>query len=633
MAPTAAEPAGTSDGSNAAPRKRPPARASKSIAAPVEQPAAAIPEEPAGSDTTPRRRTRKPSAKKEAAPVEPLSEVAAAPAPRKRGPRKAAAKAGTAEAVEAEAAPPEEATPQPQEPAPAESVRPSRRRRGGKRSKAPALEAAPEPIEKEAPLDLTVGAHLILNLGLPEIHIHGVRYAPAIFFGNTETLENREHVAAEVKMAAAVGIHLHSTLVELPCPLAPDDTALDIAQSRLESLLAADPEGYVMPRVVFKTARGWPRENPSEMAVYGGETSGDPSIASDRFWQEAERALTRLVMRLRSTRWSGRVFAYHLEYGEWFQPVDQGYDRSVAARDAFRDWLREKYRNSIVTLRAAWFDGDAQFQTADVPAARKPTVNRAFFESRRERANIDLNEFLSDITARRLMSLARAVKKATDRQALVSVCYGYTFEFSGPASGHLALGLLESCPSIDLICGPPSYRDRNSGGAASLPSPVSSPPLYGKLWLSEDDTKTYLAAATDTDDFNPRTPDRFSTESSHSRAMGWTRAHGAGIGWMDLWGEGWLEDEGLWSKLGGYVRDYESFQQARRVARVPEVVALIDERSLLHVQRGETFHRKITAAARDALQRAGVSYGLYLQSDLTTDAFPTEAKLYLFFTP
>src|SRR5581483_1281717 len=156
-------------------------------------------------------------------------------------------------------------------------------------------------------------------------------------------------------------------------------------------------------------------------------STGDPSITSERFWQEAELSLVNLIDHLRSQEWGRRVFGYHLERGEWFQPADQGYDRSMANRDAFRDWLREKYDNSLVALRAAWYDGDVQFHTAEIPTIpAKPNQQRAFYETRRERSLIDFNEFTSESTARRLIALARTVKKATNNNALVSLCYGYT---------------------------------------------------------------------------------------------------------------------------------------------------------------------------------------------------------------
>lgn len=492
---------------------------------------------------------------------------------------------------------------------------------------------APEP--EEEPVDTSVGTHLLLRNGVPQIHINGKPYAPVFFFGNMENDAARTKVLSELRKAAQSGVHLHSTLVDLPCPLTEASHALDEIDNRLKAILDADPEGFVMPRVLFYPAKGWKREYPTEFAAYADGTTGDPSFTSERFWQEAERSMEMLISHLQGQEWGRRVFGYHLERGEWFQPADLGYDRSTANRDAFRDWLREKYRDDLVKLRGAWHNGDVQFHTADIPAViSKPNPQRAFFEMRRERNTVDFQEFTSETTARRLIRLARVVKKATNRQALVSACYGYTLEFGHGFSGHLALAQVLASSAIDLLSGPPSYRDRKPGGAASLPAPVDSFALHGKLWLSEDDTKTYLAPAnSDPEDFNPRLSDRFLTEQAQTRAMGKAFANRSGIGFMDLWGEGWLDDDGLWNRIETFAQRYERDLNRAETPQTPDVIALMDERSLLHIQRGEPFFRKLTADVRNTLQRAGISYALHLQTDVLAENFPTDAKLYLFLTP
>lgn len=517
-----------------------------------------------------------------------------------------------------------------------------RNRRGDKNQEEPIAAAAvvetavePEPVIEvvyEEPIDLAVGAHLVPHNGVPQIRIDDIPFPPVLFFGNMEDSGSSERVISEVRRAAEAGVHLHSTLVELICPLGETSAALDAIDARLRALIDADPDGYIMPRIVFVPARGWKREYPTEIASYADDSKGDPSITSERFWQACERSLTTLIEHLGQQLWGGRVFAYHLERGEWFQPADLGYDRSTANRDAFRDWLREKYKDSLILLRAAWYDGNVQFHTAEIPAVpAKPVMQRAFYEPRRERSTIDFQEFTSESTARRLIALARAVKKASANNALVSVCYGYTFEFGHGFSGHLALDMLLRSTAIDLISGPPSYRDRKPMGAASLPAPVSSLALYNKLWISEDDTKTYLAPELqDPEDFNPRLTDLNSTEQAQARSIGRALATGTGIGWMDLWGEGWLDNADLWTTIRAYT-DQAKLTQGKPDS--PEVIALIDEKSLLHIQKGEPFFRRLTNGLRDTLQRAGVSSGTYLQSDLLTDTFPTDAKLYLFLTP
>lgn len=642
--------------SGRATRRRPARKATRAVAKAEMEPVleAAEPTEPPAEEkakkpTTRRRRATRQKAE-EVAPPEAMAETAevettqaeeetaedstAETAVEKKPPirhrrgrgRKAVEKEGEAEqkatpivleAIEAE--PPvlpvleEIEIPQPEEP-------PARRRRAP-RKKAEAVESAR-------------GARLATRRGMVEIQIDGQSYPPVLFFGNMDGAKETRRVASEVQRAAKAGVHLHSTLIELPCPLLPEDSVYEMVDHRLQTLLEADPQGYVMPRIVFVPARGWRSQYPNDVIQYADGSTGDPSIASMRFWQEAENALAALIDHIRRTAYGDRVFGYHLERGEWFHPADRGYDRSFVNREAFREWLRAKYKKSVVALRAAWFDGNVQFHTAEIPML--PTIVRpemAFFEARKERRYIDFLEFTSDITAERLISLAKAVKEATENRALVSVCYGYTLEFCHTYSGHLALDRLLASPAIDLIAGPPSYRDRQAGGAGSYPAPVDSMALHGKLWLSEDDTKTFLAPDSgEPDDYNPRVDTRTATEQVHLRAMGNAMAHQCALAFMDLWGEGWLDSEEIWSRIGAFTARYRDFMKLRR-ATSPEVIALIDERSLLHVQKGEGFLRRLLHGQRDILLRCGASVGIYLQSDLTHRNFPTDAKLYLFLTP
>ncbi len=478
------------------------------------------------------------------------------------------------------------------------------------------------------------GTRIVTRRGLPELLIEGAPTPPILFFGNLDGQKQTRRVSGEIQRAAAAGVHLCSTLVELICPIPPDDTAYENVDERLQALMDANPKAYLMPRLVFVPAKGWQKQYPHEVNQYLDGPTDDPSIASDRFWMEVENSLTLLIEHIQRTPYGSRVIGYHLERGEWFHPAQDGYDRSYANREAFRGWLRRKYKNEVA-LRAAWNDGAVQFYTAEIPPLpAQPRPDAAFFEPRRERRWIDFMEYTSEMMAERLISLSKVVKEATNHRALVSVCYGYTFEFGHTFSGHLALGRLLSASSIDIVAGPPSYRDRLPGAAGAFPCPVDSFAIHGKLWLSEDDTKTHLAQGGNAtpDDYNPRMENRAQTEQAHLRAMGQALAHQTAVGWMDLWGEGWLDAEDIWERIGKFSDLYRRTLPHRRL-RSPEVVALVDERSLLHIQRGEAFLRRLLQGQREAILRCGASVGFYLQSDVTARHFPTDAKLYLFLTP
>jgi hypothetical protein len=617
-------------------RKAEPVSRSVEVEAPVVEPSVPA-EAPTSVDENPSVKPQRPS--------------------RRRGGRRGKPEAVTPslelEAPVAEAAPPVEA----EEPA-AQPERPSRRR-GGRRRKTeeeapaealPAVAEAPpfagpaEEVEAkpkrgarrkaEPAEDLSKGARLVTRRGLVELHINGQPYAPVFFFGNVEGEKETRRVVSEVQRAAAHGVHLHSTLVELTCPLPPDDTVYETLDARLTAILDADPKGYVMPRIVFVPAPGWRKQYPNEVNHYADGSTDDPSIASDRFWVEAEHSLRAVIEHIHRMAYGDRVIGYHLERGEWFHPADGGYDRSFANREAFRTWLRAKYKNSEAALRASWFDGQVQFYTVEIPPLPgSPRPEIAFYEPRKERRWIDFLEYTSDVTADRLVSLSKIVKQASSNKALVSVCYGYTFEFGHTFSGHLALGRVVSAPTIDIVAGPPSYKDRHPGGAGSLPSPAGSMGVHGKLWLSEDDTKTYLAPANPSpDDYNPRIDNRTATEQVHARAVGTALAHQTAIAWMDLWGEGWLDSDDIWDRVGSFSRRYAEFMKLRR-AWSPDVVILVDEKSLLHLQKGEGFIRKLLQEQRDRIQRSGASVAFYLQNDVTARNFPTGAKLYVFLNP
>lgn len=520
-----------------------------------------------------------------------------------------------------------------QEPAPEEAQPPSE-----PAGQPEVQEEAPRPSRttrrRSAAKASETGCRLVTRRGLAELHVAGTPHAPVFFFGNTGGAKEAKRVASEVRRAARAGVHLFSTLVELPCPLPPDDTVYDELDARIAVFFEADPEAYILPRLVFVPAPGWRKQYPDDVIRYADGTTGDLSLASDRFWMEAEHALRGIIEHLERTPHRDRIIGFHLERGEWFHPADTGFDLSFANREAFREWLRAKYKNSVVALRAAWFDGEVQFHTAEIPSLPKaePSLNM-LWAPRRERRMIDFLEYTSDITARRLISLATAAKEASGNRALVSVCYGYTFEFDHTFSGHLALEKVLDCPAIDIISGPPSYRDRRIGGAASFPAPVDSAAVHGKLWISEEDIKTHLAPENGApDDFNPRLPASSATHHAQMRSMGKALAHQVGLAWMDLWGEGWLDASDIWEDIGIYHSHYAGFLKHRK-ARSPEVAVLLSERSLLHIRRDASFLRRLLSHHRDIFQRLGASVGFYLQSDVTHRGFPTDPKLYVFLNP
>jgi hypothetical protein len=432
-----------------------------------------------------------------------------------------------------------------------------------------------------------------------------------------------------MKMAGEAGVHVHSHLVEFEVDPRSVEASVQFAAYMLKRSIEADPEAQVLFRIVFIAPAGWTESYPDARYSTADGMLAEPSISDDKFWDVAKECLTRFVQTLRLLDQKDHILGVHLERGEWFYGQGWGYDTSIAAKGKFRDWARVRYRNDVVALRAAWFDGTTSFNSLTIPEYRpdKGAPEKFIRSSRRERRWVDYHLFLSDSIVERIGDLAYAAKQASEGYFLVGASYGYTFEWSHPASGHLSLGKLLRTPEIDFIAGPPSYSTRQPGGAAPFPGPIDSFALNGKLYISEEDFKTSIGGRAEPDDFNPVIKTPQALESVHWRGAGSALAHGSGVCWMDLWGNGWLKTPGIWDRAS-HVKDFLIRRMAAPL-QDPDVAIFIDERALAYLVDEEAF-ALLVQNVRESVLRSGLNAAFYLLSDLQhREKFP-ESKLYVF---
>ncbi len=481
----------------------------------------------------------------------------------------------------------------------------------------------PIPIPDDAP-------QVVLRGGVPNLVRNGRVYPPLFFFGKATDPRGIQTVTDEMRMAKGAGVHLHSLLIELEVTPQGVVGAASLAEQLLGIAAQVDPEAQVLFRVVFLAPSNWTKEYPRSVYRTRSGMAAEPSLCDDAFWSEAERCLTEFIAQIRKSPQSEHLLGVHLERGEWFLPEGDGYDTSEAAKEKFREWTRHRYQHDEVMLRAAWFDGRIRFSTVEIPefAPEGSDGEKFVRSSRKQRCTVDYHLFLSDATVARIADLAYAAKKASEGSFLVGVSYGYTFEWSHPSSGHLSLGKLLRSPEIDFIAGPPSYKNREPGGSAPMPCPVDSFALNGKLYLSEEDFKTSIGERRhEPDEFNPelRTPQAL--ESVHWRGLGAALAHGSGVCWMDLWGNGWLKSPGIWARAEKAIQNL--IYRIDAPLQAPDVAVFIDERALAYLVDQDAF-KLVVQNVRESVMRSGLSAGFYLLSDLAhRETFP-ESKLYLF---
>ena len=230
--------------------------------------------------------------------------------------------------------------------------------------------------------------------------------------------------------------------------------------------------------------------------------------------------------------------------------------------------------------------------------------------------------------------LARAVRQASRGRKLVVFFYGYVFEFgairNGPATaGHYALRRVLDCPDIDVLCSPISYFDRGLGQSGPAMTAAESVALAGKLWLYEDDTRTYLGTGR-----FPGWAEGVSTIEDTNRLLLRNTAQCAvrnfGSWWMDLGATGWFDDPRMWAEMARLKSLDEPLLQNPRPFR-PEVAAVIDEHSMLRVAAGgQVVTVPGVYEVRRPLGRMGTPYGQYLQDDVL--AGRVQAKMYVLLT-
>ena len=474
--------------------------------------------------------------------------------------------------------------------------------------------------------------------GLSKIRVNSTDHLPYFFFVNTETARDGETVDAEVREAAANGIHLFSGILYLPFRNAYGERSFGAADALVSQILAADPDAYILPRLQCVPTNYWARTHPDQMAAYSNGVEGDVSLASAEFWADCVDALDALIAHFSDPAISGgdRVIGFHLDRGEWFYDSTSGYDLSAPNQMAFQNWLHAKYQ-SLYALRAAWHDADVTFEDAQIPAwpgvaAVLSKTDTPLYSARREGRWPDYAQFSSDMVAEIIAGLAEAIKTLSQNRLIVAASYGYTLEFAGRNdSGHLALGKLLQSPHLDIVAGPNSYAGRGIGSPAAFGAPLDSVALHGKLWLVEDDTKTFLADAETDDAYNPKIASGADTQAIHQRHFGAALAHRAGVTWMDLWGQGWLQSPDIWRELGSLTREAARWEQVvPTVPAFPDVAVFVDEASLAFLKTDDGgLGTTLVSRTRDLLLKAGASVGFYLQSDVTQPNVP-DAKLYLF---
>ncbi|GMW03875.1 MAG: hypothetical protein AMXMBFR84_50090 [Candidatus Hydrogenedentota bacterium] len=461
--------------------------------------------------------------------------------------------------------------------------------------------------------------------GAPAIIINGDTYSPLFFAANNQF--NRDEILLEeLRLAADAGFKLYTFNVWLEPFKTPDETVAEV-----EKFASAHPEGYFYVRIWLGAHRSWLAENPDERIVDSeGNASEMASPASELWRKDTAERLARCIELIAASRYGSKLFGVHLAYlqtGEWFYPdTERYYDYSLPAQQAFRTWLKAKYRTPR-SLRKAWSDPAATFDSVQIPTAQEREDNAwgHFRDPVKHAKVIDHQRFLSDQMADTIAYFASEVKRVSNRRLLVGAFYGYTMQLNhnGPRalahSGHLSLARLLECSDIDIIAAPYAYFERNIGEPGHFHLPLDSLALHGKLGIVEEDSYTHLSSPPQDLLIAPGYPDRTQTmeetQALLRRNFANAFTHRNGMWIFDLLSDGRWNDKAIWDsaklllRMAAASRDVPVFE--------PQIAVLMDEESV-HFLQDTTWPVLLQSLAvwLSEFDRMGTPVGYYLQSDI-----------------
>ncbi len=474
---------------------------------------------------------------------------------------------------------------------------------------------------------------------------------------------------SQIKLAAAAGVDLVTFGLGMPWPKPGEAADWSAVDGTCRMVLEANPRALLLPRFDMEPPGWWLTEHPDDLMVWDqpGHHRRLAVVASPAYRRDAAERLAAFVAHLEKS-FGPHMAGYHpcgQNTGEWFyegtweRPLN-GYSKASLA--AWRAWIKNYYR-SDAALRAAWrnphvsrdmtvdrpgtgsFFGPSRTEkcacplttqlcrdtvAVPAPAARRAAPAGVLRDPKAERSLIDFAQFQQEAMADCVCHFAHTVRQASRGRRLVVFFYGYLFEFGAVAnapatSGHYALRRVLNCPDIDVLCSPISYFDRGLGQSAPAMSAAESVALAGKMWLDEDDTRTYLAGPKA--GYNVvRTIQETNQELLRNTAQ--CALRNFGTWWMDLPAEGWFNDPRIWAEMARLKALDEPLLKNPRPFR-PEVAAVIDEASMIRVAaEGRAATLPLIYEVRRPLGRSGAPYGQYLQDDVA--AGRVHAKMYVF---
>lgn len=361
-----------------------------------------------------------------------------------------------------------------------------------------------------------------------------------------------------------------------------DEPDFSVFYEDIKQILAACPNAYIFPRVNVSLSRDWELQNPDELCdPYPDGTAARASLASDKWAVEVKREIRAFIAHVEESTYRAHIVGYQVAGGnteEWL-PLDK--EKGISGRR-----VEEKFAKHV--------------QEKGIEASEP-----AFYR------------FYSELVADRILEFSSLIKSLTERRLIVGTFYGYTFSCPDRTFGHHALLKILESEDVDFICSPLCYsNNRRAGRDHPYGPPVASVKHHGKLYFSENDTRTHLSRAVNGMEwYNTPVwfgPDKEGTCNIIKMHAAKALINGHAAWWFDMWG-GWFADDTYMTLLKDIRSLFEKSASAPIVSAA-ETAVFVDEECYALLSE-PSVSLNVCFGIREALGKMGAPYDMYLSAD------------------
>lgn len=413
--------------------------------------------------------------------------------------------------------------------------------------------------------------------------------------------------------------------------------ALDVIEKRIYRSLQLDPDAYFMVYITLSYPNGWWMDKyPDELVRYANAPIdksaklGDyafraPSFASLIFRQQVCEILGKLVSYLEATPAAKRVFAYRVDHGcfrEWFQ---WGFtdnllpDVSQPMLRAFREYLREFYKDDVSALRKAWNDPGVIFDTAQFPSPEeRMRLGEDFLRDPISAAPVlDYLRALHGEILKTNLAFNRTVKEASNNRVAVGNYGGYFFGMHfGPEHRHFHNAELLRSKLVDFQISPFMYtKFRKMGESGFAENMFESTAMNGVMPILEADTSTHL----DTDKarkISHLIPDNNRDASMLlARDFGQILARKGGIQWKDF-NKQFYDDDEIQKTFAVFSRINKLSGSTNQLKSSVAVVGDFESLIYMCARRWDKLYPQVVSDLQMELSHSGASFETIAFTDL-----------------